>query len=104
MFDLANNKISGGKVFSDMKLNGISGSADGIRADVDGNIWAGANGGPNYDGVHVISPQGQQIGLIRLPEICANICFGGPKRNRLYMVASQSLYSVFVGTRGAHYS
>ena len=42
--------------------------------------------------------------MIRLPEICANVCFGGPKRNRLYMVASQSLYSLFVNTRGAHVS
>ncbi|MEO8369792.1 MAG: SMP-30/gluconolactonase/LRE family protein, partial [Candidatus Solibacter sp.] len=56
------------------------------------------------DGVHVFNPSGKRIGMILLPEICANLCFGGPKRNRLYMVASQSLYSVFVGTRGAHYS
>jgi gluconolactonase len=85
-----------------MKLNGRSGAADGIRADVDGNIWAGANCGPGYDGVHVFHPEGQRIGAILLPEICANICFGGAKRNRLFMVASQSLYSVYVGTRGAH--
>jgi gluconolactonase len=94
VFDLAANKLSGGRQFSDMKVNGFPG----------GNIWSGANGGANYDGVHVLSPQGQCIGLIRLPEICANLCFGGPKRNRLYMAASQSLYSVYVGTRGAHVS
>jgi gluconolactonase len=104
VFDIADNKLRGQRQFTDMKLNGRSGGSDGIRADVDGNIWAGASGGPGYDGVHVFSPQGQRIGMILLPEICANLCFGGPKRNRLYMVASQSLYSVYVGTRGAHVS
>ena len=104
VFDLAGNKLSGGRQFTDMKLHGLPGGSDGIRADVDGNIWAGANGGAGYDGVHVFSPQGQRIGMILLPEICANLCFGGPKRNRLYMAASQSLYSVYVGTRGAHVS
>jgi gluconolactonase len=104
VFDVAGNKLSGGRQFTDMKLNGRAGGSDGIRADVDGNIWSGGNGGAGYDGVHVFSPEGQRIGMILLPEICANLCFGGPKRNRLYMVASQSLYSVFVGTRGAHIS
>jgi gluconolactonase len=104
VFDVAGNKLTGGRQFTDMKLNGRAGGSDGIRADVDGNIWAGGNGGAGYDGVHIFSPEGQRIGMILLPEICANLCFGGPKRNRLYMVASQSLYSVFVGTRGAHIS
>jgi gluconolactonase len=102
VFNLAGNKLTGQRQFTDMKLNGRGGNADGIRADVDGNIWAGANGGAGYDGVHVFTPAGQRIGMILLPEICANLCFGGPKRNRLYMAASQSLYSVYVGTRGAH--
>lgn len=102
VFDIDGVKVKGKRQFTDMKLNGQAGSADGIRADVDGNIWAGANGGPGYDGVHVFNPAGKRIGLIRLPEICANICFGGPKRNRLYMAASQSLYSLYVGTQGAH--
>jgi len=102
VFDVVDNKLRNQKRFTDMKLGATNGLADGIRADVDGNIWAGANGGENYDGVHIFSPQGQRIGRILLPEICANICFGGAKRNRLFMVASQSLYSVYVGTRGAH--
>jgi len=102
VFDLVANKLSRGRVFTDMKLNGKAGGSDGIRADVDGNIWSGASGGAGYDGVHIFSPQGQRIGMILLPEVCANLCFGGPKRNRLYMTASQSLYSVYVGTRGAH--
>jgi gluconolactonase len=79
------------------------GLADGIRADTDGNIWAGAGWvGPGYDGVQVFTPAGERIGAILLPEICANICFGGPKRNRLFMAASQSLYAVYVDTQGAH--
>jgi gluconolactonase len=80
-----------------------TGLPDGIRADVDGNIWIGSGWvGPGYDGVHVVSPEGQLIGMIQLPETCANLCFGGPKRNRLFMAASQSLYAVYVGTKGAH--
>jgi gluconolactonase len=102
VFDLVDNKLRKGRVFTDMKLGEKSGLADGIRADVDGNIWAGSNGGAGYDGVQVFSPAGQRIGMILLPEICANLCFGGPKRNRLFMAASQSLYSLYVGTQGAH--
>ena len=75
----------------------LRGGADGIRCDVDGNIWAGAR-----PGVQIITPEGQVIGNIRLPELCANVCFGGAKRNRLFMTASQSLYAVYVNTTGAH--
>jgi gluconolactonase len=74
-------------------------AADGIRCDVDGNIWAGAR-----PGVQVITANGERIGMIRLPEAAANLCFGGLKRNRLFIAASQSLYSVYVGTTGAHIS
>ena len=72
-------------------------AADGIRCDIDGNIWAGA-----APGVQVITPDGERIGMIRLPETCANVCFGGSRRNRLFMAASQSLYAVYVDTTGAH--
>jgi gluconolactonase len=79
------------------------GGADGIRCDIDGNVWAAAGwAGEGYDGVHVFAPDGQRIGMILLPEICANLCFGGQKRNRLFMGASQSLYAVYVETQGAH--
>ena len=91
----------------EMEINGkvVKGLADGIRADVDGNLWASAGwGGQGYDGVHVFSPDGTRIGQIRLPEICSNLCFGGRKRNRLFMTASSSLYAVYVETRGAHVS
>ena len=76
---------------------------DGMRADVDGNLWCSSNAGRNvgYSGVTVWSPAGKLIGRIRLPEVCGNVCFGGPKRNRLFMAASQSLYAVYTGTQGA---
>jgi gluconolactonase len=105
VFDVVDGKTARNKrQFTNMTMAGKEpGIADGIRADVDGNIWAGAGrGGPGYDGVHVFTPAGERIGMIVLPEICANICFGGTRRNRLFMAASQSIYSVYVGTRGAH--
>ncbi len=104
VWDVSNEKkLRNGRRFCSMELEGESGTADGIRADTDGNIWAGAGWvGPGYDGVHVFAPDGDRIGKIRLPEICSNVCFGGKKRNRLFMTASQSLYAVYVATQGAH--
>jgi gluconolactonase len=105
VFDVVDGRtLRNRRQFTNMVMAGRgSGVADGIRADVDGNIWAGAGGGgAGYDGVHVINPEGLRIGIIALPEVCANICFGGSRRNRLFMAASQSLYAVYVGTRGAH--
>ena len=102
---LDGRRLSKGQEFISMEIDGKAGFADGIRADVDGNIWASAGWvGPGYDGVHVFAPDGDRIGQIRLPEICGNVCFGGRKRNRLFMTASQSLYSVYVETQGAHIS
>jgi gluconolactonase len=84
-------------------MNGKSGLADGIRADRDGNIWAGMGWvGAGYDGVHCYTPEGERIGIILLPEICANVCFGGTRRNRLFMAAGQSLYAVYTEAQGAH--
>jgi gluconolactonase len=103
-------KLAKGKQFASMmmKLEGeeeeVGGFADGIRADVDGNIWASAGWvGDGYDGVHIFAAEdGVRIGQIRLPEICSNVCFGGTKRNRLFMTGSQSLYAVYTETKGAH--
>ena len=100
-------KLANGRLFTSMELelNGetVAGFADGIRADVDGNIWASAGWvGEGYDGVHIFAPDGDRIGQILLPEICSNVCFGGTKRNRLFMTGSTSLYAVYVETRGAH--
>lgn len=105
VWDVADAKtLRNGRQFCSMELAGKgAGLADGIRADVDGNVWVGAGWvGPGYDGVHVFAPSGERIGMILLPEICSNVCFGGAKRNRLFMTGSQSLYAVYVETRGAH--
>ncbi len=78
------------------------GTPDGFRLDEDGNLWCGwGMGTPELDGVMVFSAQGEPIGRIQLPERCANLCFGGPKRNRLFMAASQSVYALYVNTQGA---
>ena len=90
VWDVDGPALKGGRQFR-------GGGADGIRCDVDGNVWAASR-----PGVQIISTEGQAIGTIRLPEICANVCFGGPRRNRLFMTASQSLYAVYVNTSGAH--
>ncbi|MFP6619722.1 MAG: SMP-30/gluconolactonase/LRE family protein, partial [Pirellulaceae bacterium] len=105
-------KLANRKIFTSMDLemededgNKVTkaGFADGIRADTDGNIWASAGWvGDGYDGVHIFAPDGDRIGQILLPEICSNVCFGGTKRNRLFMTGSQSLYAVYVETQGAH--
>jgi gluconolactonase len=104
VFDVVDRAKLGKRAkFCTMDYNGKNGGADGIRADVDGNIWASAGwAGDGFDGVHVFAPDGKRIGVILLPEICSNVCFGGAKRNRLFMTASQSLYAVYVETQGAH--
>jgi gluconolactonase len=103
-FDLdSNNKVSNQKQFSDFMVDGVQCRTDGIRVDVNGNLWCGSNAGQRlgYSGVTVWSPEGKLLGRIRLPETCANLAFGGPKRNRLFMSAGQSLYAVYVATQGA---
>jgi gluconolactonase len=97
-FDLDGSAARNGRDFAKLKAPGGGPSfADGFRCDVDGNLWCGAR-----PGVQVLAPSGDLIGMIRLPETCANLCFGGTRRNRLFMAASQSLYSVYVDTQGAH--
>ncbi len=98
VFDVDGETLTNGRDFGNLTVPSTGGRsvADGMRCDVDGNVWCGA-----APGVQVLSPEGDQIGMIRLPERCANVCFGGSRRNRLFMTASQSLYSVFVGARGA---
>src|SRR5436190_11388453 len=106
-FDVgSDNKVSNRKVFSDFMVDGIKCGPDGARCDVDGNLWVSSNGNPGgrglgYSGVTVWTPEGKLIGRIRLPEVCGNLCFGGPKRNRLFMAASQSLYALYANTQGA---
>ncbi len=99
VFDVVDGiRLTNGRVFADMD----PGSSDGIRADRDGNIWSGACwGGEGYDGVHCYHPDGTLIGRIHLPAPCSNLCFGGARRNRLFMTVSQSLFAVYVETTGA---
>jgi gluconolactonase len=104
VFDVGpDNKLSNGRRFTDCVVDGVNCNSDGIRCDVEGNVWSASNAGRNvgYSGVTVWNPEGRLIGRIRLPEVCGNLCFGGPKRNRLFMAASQSIYAVHVGTQGA---
>jgi gluconolactonase len=104
VFDVgSDNKLSNQKRFSDFMIDGINCGPDGVRCDVQGNLWVSSNAGRHvgYNGVTVWNPSGQLIGRIRLPEVCGNVCFGGPKRNRLFMAGSQSLYAVYTATQGA---
>ena len=108
VWDIDGAKLKNGREYCSMKmdLNGkeVAGLADGIRCDKDGNIWAGSGWvGEGYDGVQIFSPEGKCIGQILLPEVCSNVCFGGPRRNRLFMTASRSLYAVHVEAIGAHW-
>ena len=104
VFDVIDEaRLANARVFTDIMVDGEKVGPDAVRADVDGNIWAsGGWVGYGYDGVHVFTPEGERIGHIRLPETTSNLVFGGPKRNRLMMTASQSIYAVYVNTRGAH--
>ncbi|HMF97921.1 MAG TPA: SMP-30/gluconolactonase/LRE family protein [Vicinamibacterales bacterium] len=103
VLDVNNDKAANARRFADFMVDGVKCSPDGIRCDVTGHVWCSSNAGRSagYNGVTVWTPQAKLIGRIRLPEACANLCFGGPKRNRLFMTASQSLYAVYVNTQGA---
>jgi gluconolactonase len=91
-------RVANRRLFVDMS----PGTSDGIRCDADGNVWAAAGGGGDgFDGVHIFAPDGTRIGRVLLPEKCANLCFGGVKRNRLFMAASQSIYALYVEAQGA---
>ena len=100
VFDVASGGagVANGRIFIDA---GPGGAPDGFRCDVDGNLWAGWGVGQGLNGVRVFYPQGTPIGHIALPERCANLCFGGVKRNRLFMAASQSIYALYVNAQGS---
>jgi gluconolactonase len=102
---LAYDVTDGGRKLANKRIlidAGPGGSPDGFRVDVDGNLWCGwGMGSAELDGVMVFAPDGKPIGRIALPERCANVCFGGLKRNRLFMAASQSVYALYTNTQGA---
>lgn len=96
--------VSGGRGLSNKQvlIDCGPGAPDGIRCDEDGNLWCGwGMGTEQLDGVRVFNCAGVPVGHIRLPERCANLCFGGRHRNRLFMAGGQNLYSLFVNTKGA---
>ena len=88
----AEGTLSGGEVFA---TSGC-GLFDGLRLDQSGNLWTSAG-----DGVHCFAPDGTLIGKIKVPEVVANLCFGGPKRNRIFICGTTSLYSIYVNASGA---
>jgi gluconolactonase len=97
--DIETGKVRNGKVFVD---GFAPGTADGMRCDIEGNVWCSMGwADPKEDGVRCYSPQGEMLGKIHLPETPANLTFGGPLRNRLYICASTSLYACYVNTQGA---
>ena len=103
VFDVgADNKLSNQKLFTDCVVDGVKCGPDGMRADVDGNLWVSSNAAARRlqrrDGVE---PCRQAHRPHPIPEVVGNICFGGPKRNRLFMAGSQSLYALFTATQGA---
>lgn len=98
VYDLEGTTPTNGRVFVSM----LPGQSDGIRVDRAGNLWAAAfGGGAGWDGVHCYAPDATLLGRITLPEACSNLCFGGIKKNRLFMTASRSLYSVYLEAQGA---
>jgi gluconolactonase len=100
VFDVVDNgtKLANGRPFITCEKDE---TPDGFRVDVEGNLWCGWGMSPTLDGVKVFNPAGKPIGFIALPERAANLCFGGPKRNRLFMSACHSVYSLYVNAQGA---
>jgi gluconolactonase len=95
VFDVVDGKaLANGRVFCNID----AGLPDGFRVDVDGNVWTSA-----ADGVHCFAPDGTLLGKILVPQTVANVTFGGPRRNRLFITATQSLYAVYLATTGAQY-
>ncbi|MGB8818376.1 MAG: SMP-30/gluconolactonase/LRE family protein, partial [Rhizobiaceae bacterium] len=92
VFDVNGTKLTNGRVFAHID----TGLPDGIRVDTDGNIWSSAG-----DGVHCFAPDGTRLGKIFVPETVANLTFGGPRRNRLFIAATSSLYEIYVAATGA---
>ena len=92
VFDVADNRLSGGAVFHTVS----PGCADGIRTDTDGNLWSSA-----ADGVHCIAPDGHLMGKILVPEVVSNICFGGRSKHQLFITATTSLYAISLNRNGA---
>ena len=94
VFDVDRDRLVNSRVFADV----APGIPDGFRLDVTGNLWISA-----WDGVQCHTPAGELIGKIRVPEMVANVVFGGPRHNRLFITATTSVYAVFLNVRGLRY-
>ena len=94
VFDVENGRLFRSRVFADVD----PGIPDGFRVDALGHLWVSA-----WDGVQCFSPDGTLLGKIRVPEVVANVAFGGPRNNRLFITATTSVYAVFLNTRGLRY-
>ena len=98
VFDVDGAALRNGRVFADDFRPGMT---DGLRCDVDGNVWCSMGwGDPSEDGVRCYAPDGDLIGKIHLPEGCATVCFGGRKKDRLFMCASTSVYALYINGQG----
>jgi gluconolactonase len=99
VFEVDGGGLRNGRVFAE---DFAPGATDGLRCDADGNVWCSMGwSDPAEDGVRCYAPNGDLIGKVHLPEGCANLCFGGRKKDRLFMCASTSVYALYVNARGA---
>jgi gluconolactonase len=99
VFEVAGAKLRKGRVFAEDFAPGFT---DGLRIDMKGNVWCSMGwADPAEDGVRCYAPDGELIGKVHLPETCANVCFGGKKRNRLFIAGSTSIYSLYLDVQGA---
>ena len=99
VFEVAGTKLRKGRVFAEDFAPGVT---DGLRTDMKGNVWCSMGwADPAEDGVRCYAPDGDLIGKVHLPETCANVCFGGKKRNRLFIAGSTSIYSLYLDVQGA---
>jgi len=100
VYDVMGDRLTNGRVF--VPTFGALGRSDGVRTDMDGNVWITlGSGDANESGVRCYAPDGTLIGKIHIPETCANLCFGGRKKNRLFICGSTSIYSWFIEHVGA---
>jgi gluconolactonase len=94
VYDMVGDRPVDGRVFHEID----PGIADGFRVDSDGNLWSSA-----ADGVHCIAPDGRILGKIPVPETVSNLCFGGRAKNRPFITASTSIYSIVLNRRGGQW-
>ena len=106
VFDVVDGlRLENRRTFANVHVDGLVAGPDGQQVDVDGNLWASAGHGvEGVNGVHVFDPNGKRLGMVLLPEGCANLSFGGSDGKTLFMTATTSLYSVKTKTRAAHYA